>query len=50
MALDNKKAEVNLINRSGMNYRMLLGRLYMAGDFLVDPKATFLTRPTCQDR
>jgi hypothetical protein len=45
-----KMAEVNLVNRRRMKYRMLIGRDFMAGDFLVDPKAAFLTRPACQDR
>jgi hypothetical protein len=45
-----KKAEVNLVNRRHMTYRMLIGRAFMAGDFLVDPRAAFLTRPDCQGR
>jgi hypothetical protein len=45
-----KKTEVNLVNRRHMNYRMLIGRTFLAGDFLVDPKSTFLTRPDCQGR
>ena len=45
-----KRTEVNLINRSGMNYRMLIGRLFMAGDFVVDPAAAFVTRPSCDGR
>jgi len=45
-----KKAEVNLVSRRDMNYRMLIGRLYLSGDFVVDPQATFLTRPECQAR
>ncbi|MGD8809823.1 MAG: ATP-dependent zinc protease [Gammaproteobacteria bacterium] len=45
-----KKTEVNLINRSGMNYRMLIGRLFLAGDFLVDPGAAFVTSTTCAGR
>jgi len=45
-----KKTEVNLVHRPRMNYRMLIGRSFLAGDFLVDPKASFLTRPVCQDR
>ena len=45
-----KKAEVNLINRTGMKYRVLIGRMFLAGDFVVDPKAAFITRPACQAR
>ena len=43
----NKRTEVNLIDRKGMAYRMLIGRQYIAGQFVVDPKGTFLTRPDC---
>lgn len=43
-----KKSDVNLTRRDGMNYRMLIGRLFTAGDFVVDPNAVFLSRPTCQ--
>lgn len=42
-----KKAELKLINRSGMKYRMQIGRMFMKGDFTVDPVAAFVTRPTC---
>lgn len=42
-----KKAEVNLVNRDKMQYRMLIGRLYTAGDFIVDPNAVDLTKPVC---
>lgn len=45
-----KKAQVNLVGRNDMKYRMLIGRLFTAGDFLVDPQSMFLTRPACQDR
>ena len=42
-----KDAEVNLTERPKMNYRLLLGRLFLSGDFLVDPGQTHLSNPTC---
>ena len=45
-----KEAEVNLNNRKGMNYRMLIGRRFLGNHFLVDPKAKFLTKPSCKRR
>lgn len=43
-----EESDVNLVNRQRMNYRMLVGRLFTAGRFVVDPEATFLTRPACR--
>jgi hypothetical protein len=43
-------AEVNLVNREGLNFRMLIGRAFMLDNFVIDPNATFLTRPSCQKR
>ena len=45
-----KIAEVNLVNREGLNYRMLIGRTFMTSNFVIDPGAKFLTRPSCQTR
>lgn len=45
-----KMAEVNLVNREGLNFRMLIGRAFMLDNFVIDPNATFLTRPSCQKR
>ena len=42
-----KEIEVNVTDRSGMNYPMLIGRNYLAGDFLIDPGASFLNKPAC---
>jgi len=36
-----KRIEVSLVPRRGMLCRMLLGRTALAGDFLVDPDATY---------
>lgn len=43
-----RETEVNLVDRSGLNYQMLIGRKYMQGDFLIDPERTFATTPTCR--
>ncbi|MDX5151016.1 MAG: RimK/LysX family protein [Acidiferrobacterales bacterium] len=40
--------EVTLMDRSGFNYQMLIGRNFTRGDFLVDPGMTFITRPSCK--
>lgn len=45
-----KMAEVNLVAREGLKYRMLIGRAFMTGHFVIDPGASFLTRPSCQSR
>lgn len=43
-----KKAEVNLEDRSGFNYQMLIGRSFLRGSFIVDPGITFTTKPNCR--
>jgi len=42
-----KEIEVNIIDRSGLNYQMLIGRNFLAGDFLIDSQATFVNKPKC---
>ena len=42
-----KEAEVNLVDRTGFNYALLIGRTYLAGDFLVDPGETRRLKPHC---
>ncbi|MGD8785241.1 MAG: RimK/LysX family protein [Thioalkalispiraceae bacterium] len=42
-----KEIEVNIVDRSGLNYQMLVGRNYLAGDFLIDSAATFTVEPDC---
>lgn len=40
-------AEVNLADRAGMSYRMLIGRHFLAGRFVIDVAAVNLTTPEC---
>jgi len=39
--------QVNLIDRRNFNYQMLIGRRFMAGNVVVDPGKTFITKPDC---
>lgn len=43
-----KEAEVNLVDRTGFNYPMLLGRSFMEGSFIIDPSATYTSEPHCE--
>ena len=43
-----REAEVTLMDRSGFNYQMLIGRNFTRGDFLIDPGKTFVTQPSCK--
>ncbi len=43
-----REGEVNLENRSLMNYQMLIGREFLDGHFLVDPDAVFINPPQCR--
>lgn len=47
LANHSKTIEVNLVDRSGFDYPMLLGRSFLAPDFLVDSSRKNITRPTC---
>ena len=42
-----REVEVNLVNRTGYKYQMLIGRSFMRHDFLVAPDNKFLTKPDC---
>jgi len=42
-----KTVEVNLVDRTGFDYQMLIGRSFLSGDFLVDPGRSFLLEPRC---
>ena len=44
-----KKEEVNLVDRTGMNYELLIGRNFLKGQFLIDPGATYKLSPGCSD-
>jgi len=41
------KVDVNLVDRQGFNYAMLVGRSFLAGRFLVDTEKTLLTTLHC---
>ncbi len=43
-----KEAEVNLEDRSGFNYRMLIGRSFLKDSFIIDPSLTFTTKSDCK--
>ena len=42
------ETDVSLVDRSGFNYSMLIGRKYLKDKFIVDPAETFLSRPQCE--
>jgi hypothetical protein len=42
-----KETEVNLIDRSGMNYQILIGRRFLKGSHVIDPALTFASKPNC---
>lgn len=43
-----KPIRVNLTNREGMNYHMILGRTALEGDFVVDVSQKFMGSKKCQ--
>jgi hypothetical protein len=43
-----REVEVNLVDRSGFNYQMLIGRSFLEGEFLIDPDKTYLAKPSCR--
>lgn len=43
-----KQTDVNLVDRRGMNYQLLVGRQFLQGTHVVDPGRTYLTNPTCE--
>ena len=43
-----KRVEVNLVNREGLNYQMLIGRSFLADQFLIDTGNKYLNSPHCQ--
>jgi hypothetical protein len=42
-----KEINVNLVDRGGLNYQMLIGRNFLSGDFLIDTEKTFTKKPKC---
>ncbi|MGA9754630.1 MAG: RimK/LysX family protein [Desulfobaccales bacterium] len=42
-----KETEVNLVDRTGFNYRMLIGRKFMEGAVIIDPSAKYTVEPNC---
>jgi len=44
-----KQAEVNLNDRTGMIYKLLIGRLYLGDQFLIDSSKKNLTKPNCPE-
>lgn len=44
-----KTVEVNLVDRTGLKYPMLVGRSFLAYAVLIDPSRELTTRPHCED-
>jgi hypothetical protein len=44
-----KEVEVNLTDRSGFNYPMLIGRSFLKGSFLIDPELSFISSAACMN-
>lgn len=42
------ETDVSLVDRTGFNYSLLIGRKYLKGKFVVDPEKTFMTSPQCE--
>ena len=43
-----KEIEVNLVDRSNLNYQLLIGRNDSKSMYLIDPSLTFTKEPTCK--
>lgn len=43
-----RSVEINLVNRDRFEYRLLIGRSFLAGYVLVDSGAEFTTEPVCR--
>lgn len=44
-----RETQVNLVDRTGLNYQMLIGRSFIADTFLVDVSRTYVTQPSCSE-
>ena len=44
-----KNEEVNLVDRSNLNYPLLVGRNFLKGAFLIDSGSTYRLLPDCSD-
>lgn len=42
-----REVQVNLVDRSTLEYRMLIGRDFMQGRYVVDPARSYVTSPSC---
>ena len=42
------ETDVSLVDRSGFNYSLLIGRKYLKDKFIVDPGETFMSSPQCK--
>jgi len=45
-----KVVEVNIVNRAKFNYPVLIGRSFLAGQYLVDVELKHLTKPSCHTK
>jgi hypothetical protein len=44
-----KNADVNLVDRTGFEYPLLIGRNFMDGKLIVNPSATYTVEPSCAE-
>ena len=45
-----RRVEINLIDRTGLNFPFLLGRSAMEGAVVIDPERTFTAEPSCEQK
>lgn len=45
-----RRVEINLIDRSGLDFPFLLGRSAMEGAIIIDPERTFTAEPSCEQK
>ena len=44
-----RETEINLFDRGGLNYPLLIGRQLLSGHFIVDPAQLFSKKPDCNE-